>query len=406
MSNRVMTAAVAAATASLLLGGGIVRAAAPDLDPQPAVASAVQAVQPPEPATLVPVPVTVADPGTVTAPVTTIAPSTHVRHLIPGSGRHSTPQDVVVTPAPPSQASASVLQINPLDTCVSCTHAGAGSGTADAEAVAIRLLGNNISAGKSSSGQNSGALLAIPASPLLFLAVADWATSASPGATSTSHSRAALVDLIIGPSATSHQASNGHAGGGVISLAIFEATSDAAYQGSSSNGTGANNGVDLNIGNGALVILILHSDASGTSPGSAYVLGINGTKILGSDNTGPGGIPVTVPGVVGLILLQVTGSGGNGSTGNPAGNGASVGTVGDLLGQSGQTAGVLTASAVGLPGTGAPSAGTATAAPNTGGGALTAPNAGVGLGLAAALLLPAGLLLLFASLRRRANGAG
>jgi hypothetical protein len=206
---------------------------------------------------------------------------------------------------------------------------------------------------------------------------------ASPG--SSAHSRASLVDLALGP--------NGHQSGGVITLAVLEATSDAGYQGLSSGGTGANNGVDLNVGDGALVVVLLHSDASSANKGSAYVIGINGNKILGSEQTGSGGIPIAIPGVVGLILLQVNANGGAAS--------ASVGTVSDLLGQTGQTAGVLTASAVGLPGTGAPAAGTATAATAPSTGALSAPNTGMALGMSGLVLLPAGLALLFLSLRRR-----
>ena len=188
-------------------------------------------------------------------------------------------------------------------------------------------------------------------------------------------------------------------------MAVLEATSDAGYQGLSSNGAGSNNGVDINIGQGALVIILLHSDASSSNKGSAYVLGVNGTQLLSSDQTGGGGIPISVPGVVGIVLLQVGAVGGNGSNGGAAGNGAAVGTVSDLLGQAGQAAGLLTASAVGLTGTPATGTGTAVATPTTG-TALTAPATGIALGAAGLVILPAGLALLFLSLRRRRGAAG
>ncbi|HEY2702154.1 MAG TPA: hypothetical protein VGL20_00540 [Candidatus Dormibacteraeota bacterium] len=393
MSNRVLTGVAAAATATLLLGGVIARAS--DLGPAAAHVDTL-AAQPqapaPNPWVAVPVgpavavaPVIPAVPDAATAPVKALpAP---VGPAVP----HSRPHDTVTSPAPPGGATANVIQVNPIDTCISCTSASAGPGSASARATAIRLLGNDLSAGRSDSSSTSGALIAVPAAPLLSLAIADWATSASPGASSSSHSRAALVDLVVGPT--------GHSSGGLITLAVLEATSDAGYQGLSSAGNGENNGVDLNVGDGALVVVLLHSDASSTHGGSAYVVGINGTKLLGSDQTGPGGIPIAVPGVVGLILLQVSANGGAGS--------AAVGTVGDLLGQSGQAAGVLTASAVGLPGNGI-AGGTATAAANTPttGSGLTAPNTGMALGLGGLLLLPAGLVLLFVSLRRRRGSAG
>jgi len=75
--------------------------------------------------------------------------------------------------------------------------------------------------------------------------------------------------------------------------------------------------------------------------------------------------------------------------------------------QTGQAAGLLTASAVGLTGTGLPSTGTASTAtaPNTGAG-LSAPNTGMALGLSGLVILPAGLALLFLSLRRRRDATG
>ena len=43
------------------------------------------------------------------------------------------------------------------------------------QAIAVRLLGNDISGGESSGdGAHGGALLAVPANPLLALAIADW----------------------------------------------------------------------------------------------------------------------------------------------------------------------------------------------------------------------------------------
>jgi len=320
--------------------------------------------------------------------------------------------NVVVSPAPPSEATANVLSVKPLDTCVSCTNARAGYRHAHAGARAIRLLGNDISAGDSDGGRHSGALIAIPAPPLLFLAIADWDADADPGATSTSHSRASLVDLVIGPSGTSRTGHSSAVPGGAISVAVLEATSNAGYQGLSSRGSGANNGVDVNIGQGALQIIILHSDASSENKGSAYVLGINGAQILSSEQTGGSGIPVAVPGVINIVLLQVGATGGQGtpgSSGNPTGTGAAVGTVSDLLGQSGQQVGVLTASAVGLAGLQAtPNAGTppatneAPAAAAAGGAkGLKAPNTGTVLGLGGLLLLASGGGLLGLCLRRR-----
>ncbi|HEX3604746.1 MAG TPA: hypothetical protein VH134_02400 [Candidatus Dormibacteraeota bacterium] len=397
----------AVSTAGLLLFGAG-SAARADLGPPSAPVDQSQAQQPaPDPGAYAPVPSQSQNAPGTDARDSGYGPSTPQRHdATPQSRQHSTTNDTVVTPAPPSSATANVIQVNPLDTCLSCTSASAGSGSASSHATALRLLGNDISAGKvlSGTGKDSGALLAIPANPLLYLALLDWEQSTNAGATSTAHSRAALLDLAIGPTGTSKSNGKPSAPAGAITVAVLEATSDAGYQGLSSNGAGSNNGVDVNIGQGALVIILLHSDASSSNKGSAYVLGINGAQILSSDQTGGNGIPIAVPGVVGLVLLQVGATGGNGAPGT---SGAAVGTVSDLLGQSGQQAGVLTASAVGLTGLAAtPNAGTppATGAPSAasgGNGGLSSPNTGAAFGLGGLLLLLGGAGMVFASLRRR-----
>jgi hypothetical protein len=393
MLSTYLKGVAAVSTAGILLFGAG-SAARADLSPPSAPGVDSSQAQPaPDPGAYAPIPSQVQNAPGTDARDTGTGPSTPQRHDSTPQTRNSTDGDTVFTPAPPSSATANVVNANIIDTCVSCTSASAGSNTASAHATAIRLLGNDIAAGKSLSGKDdgkdSGALLAIPANPLLALALADWEEHTGGHASSSAHSRASLLDLAVGPTQSSS--------GGAITVAVLEAASDAQYQGLSSQGSGYNNGVDVNIGQGALVIILLHSDASSSNKGSAYVVGINGTQILSSDQTGNGGIPISVPGVVGLVLLQVGANGGNGSTG------AAVGTVSDLLGQSGQQAGVLTASAVGLTGLQAtPNAGTpTTGAPATGGAGLGAPNTGAAFGLGGLLLLLSGAGLAAASLRRR-----
>jgi hypothetical protein len=298
-----------------------------------------------------------------------------------------------VTPAPPGSSSANALQVNLLNTCISCTSASAGNGSASSHAIAVRLLGNDISGGESSGdGGHGGALLAVPANPLLALAIADWRVANSTTSPSTAHSRAALVDLALGPT--------GRQNGGILTVAVLEASSDASGSNLASSGSGADNGVDINAGNGMLVLLVLHSDASSNNTGSAYVVGINGQQIGSSQQTGA--VPITVPGVVGVVLLQVNASGGTASS--------RMGTAGDLFGQQGQAAGVLTAAAVGGAGVTAPPT---PAVPATGGGApleaagLGVPSAGVALGLSGLLLLVGGGVVLAVTLRRRrVEGSG
>jgi hypothetical protein len=224
------------------------------------------------------------------------------------------------------------------------------------------------------------------------VAIADWRVANSTTSPSTAHSRAALVDLALGPT--------GRQNGGILTVAVLEASSDASGSNLASSGSGADNGVDINAGNGMLVLLVLHSDASSNNTGSAYVVGINGQQIGSFQQTGA--VPITVPGVVGVVLLQVNASGGTASS--------RMGTAGDLFGQQGQAAGVLTAAAVGGAGVTVPPT---PALPATGGGAplegagLGVPSAGVALGLSGLLLLVGGGVVLAVTLRRRrVEGSG
>jgi hypothetical protein len=373
MTNRVLTGiAAAGAAASLLLGAGTVSASTTGPAPAPPSTQLSPAQQP-------------GTPDWTALPVSPNSPAL-------------TPQDntcCVIVPAAPSHATANILEINPLDTCVSCTRADAGNHDAFARARALRLLGQDISAGESHGAHDRGALLAIPANPLLALAIADWLTDTDAGPVSTARSRASLVDLSVLPMEDRDGRPRG-----AITLAVLEATSRAEHTAPQSKGYGDNNGVRLDIGDGALVVILLHSDASSENNGSAYVLGINGSKLISSDQAGGSGIPIEVPGVVGVILLKVGASGGEGS--------ASVGTASNLLGSSGQAAGVLTASGVGLAGQQAapitPQApATGAAAPATGSG-LSVPSTGMALGLSGLVVLPSGLALLLVSLRRRRRG--
>lgn len=323
--------------------------------------------------------------GAVTAPV---AP--HVS-LPPKRTTTST-----TTPPPPGNATANGAHVNPLDTCVSCTGAGAGGGSSQANATALRVLGQPLSAGSSSStSSGSGNLVALPANPLMALAIADWMTAAnSDGASSTAHSRSSLVDL-------------GLAGGQVATVAVLEAASNAAFDGSASHGSGSTNGVDLTAGNGALVVVLLHSEANSEGGRSAYIASINGTQIGGTHQDGD--IPVTIPGVITIHLLTVGANGGVA--------GAAIGSVNDVLGATGPVAQVLSSTASGTGAALAPPVSTGPQPPTTGVAGIAATNpaghgvsprvplTGVSIGAGVLLLLSGAGLLAISTRRRRLTGA-
>lgn len=318
--------------------------------------------------------------NSLTAPLVTVAPA-------PAGGVAS-----LADPpgeAPPRTASANALSIAPLDTCISCTNAAAGPDAADANATAIRILGHDVAAGDASGNQQvSGALFALPANPLLSLAIADWMASAQSSDTASSAaSRASLVDLDLGPN-----------GNEVVKLAVLEAGSNASWNASQSTGSAYTNGVNLNLGNGALVIIVLHSDADSSGTGHTYVASINGTQILNNEQVGQP-IVITVPGVITITLLQVNASGGAAS--------AAVGTVTNLLGMSGQQAGLFQVATQGSSAaqTSNPGAGVQAANTEAEAGATGVPETGVALGLAGFLLAGAGAVAVAASriTRRRSR---
>jgi hypothetical protein len=287
------------------------------------------------------------------------------------------------TPPPPGNATANGAHVNPIDSCASCTGAGADSGSSQSGATGLRVVGQTLSGGSSSStGTQSGQLIAAPANPLMALAVADWMAAAeAPG---SSHSRSALVDLGLG-------------NGQVATVAVLEAASGAGFDGAASHGTGSTNGANLTGGNGGLVLVLLHSEANSDGGRSAYLASLNGTTLGGTNQDGD--IPITVPGVITVHLLAVGANGGV--------TGAAIGSVNDVLSLPGEVASVLasTASGAGAPIAMAPlvpATGIASAlAPSPHAAGPGVPLTGISVGAAGLVLLTSGLGLLRLSARRR-----
>jgi hypothetical protein len=317
----------------------------------------------------------------------------------PGRTTPATTPQTVSVPAPASRATAKAINLEFLQTCISCTSANAASKKAHGNATAIRLLGHDISWGESvSDGSHDGALLALPINPLLNLAIADWKTvSHADGGDSTksfSHDRAALVDLaLLGDSPAES----------LLTVAILESMSNATYSDALSHGDATANGVDLTALKGALVIIVLHSETSSDHPGSSYLLSINGNKL---GEAGEDGIPITIPGVLTITLLQVGAVGGVGS--------AVIGTV-TMPGGGPESAGVVTAQSSGAaavvpaattPVTGGVAGAAAAVVPKTAASvsAVAAPSTGVNMGVGGLLLVVTGAAVAVMALRRRRAG--
>ena len=291
------------------------------------------------------------------------------------------------TNAPTATASANAVSIPPLDTCISCTNSSAGNNSATGNSEALRILGTNVSAGSSSSppdSNNSGNLVALPANPLLSLALFDWLTQSTASSTSSDgKARASALDLNLDPNGTE-----------VATLAVLEANSHSHWTPGQSSSDSSTNGVDLNLGNGALVIILLHSGSNSSTGSSAFLASINGMEIPPAGAVPQNGITITVPGVITLTLLQTTASGGS-STGL-------VAQVTNLLGMSGTQGTLLGTGASGGSAPAAPSTGTQAASTGSG---ISTPSTGIALGILGFLLIGGGLLALATSRIARRWGA-
>jgi hypothetical protein len=338
-------------------------------------------------------------PATALAPVTSLVNSvtgslfgTHA--AVPAHPASAAPVGHGIAPA--SHATGNGLRLNPLDTCISCTTSTAGHGSSTGQSQALRLLGNDLSAGQASSnGANAGSLLALPANPLLGLALADWMNNAQAnGITSLAGARSALADLNV-------------ANGQVATLAVLEGQSAASYNGSSSMGDGATNGAMLNLLNGGLGVVLLHSESSSDGNQEVYLLSLNGDKLLSSDQ-GVGGIPINIPGVIDINLLQTGAAGGLGN--------AALGSIANLLGSDGPVAGVLSTDSAGSAAVTASApiaAKAATSAPAIHSAAATGkapslrtPMTGAAFGMAGFALLFSGASVVMAMLGRRPRRIG
>lgn len=290
------------------------------------------------------------------------------------------------TDAPTANASANGLSIPPLDTCISCTKSSAGNDSSSGNSEALRILGNNVSAGSSSSppdSNKSGSLIALPANPLLSLALFDWLTKSNASSTSSDgRARASTLDLDLDPN-----------GQEIATLAVLEASSHSHWTPGQSNSDSSTNGARLNLGNGALVIILLHSASDSQNGSSAYLLSLNGTEIPPSGAVPQNGITITVPGVITLTLLQTTATGGS-ATGL-------VAQVTNLLGMGGTQGTLLGTGAAGGSAPAAPNSGTQAA--STGG--ISTPSTGIALGILGFLLIGGGLLALATSRIARRWGA-
>jgi hypothetical protein len=290
----------------------------------------------------------------------------------------------------PGSARATGVGVAPLGICVACTSAGSTPGAGHAEGTAVRVLNVDLAGGKSSGeGAQSGALLAAPANPLLSLAIAQWAAQSR--AEGSSSSKSALVALVILP--------GGHDEGGTATICVIDTGSDSHDKGRKSSSTGEL--ADADIGSGTTTAQLAHSDVSDDGQGKAYVVGVNKTELISSDQSTQG-LPVQIPGAD-VVLVHKQASDADTEAAVAA---ADAQQAAPNLGSPVADA-VLVSAASPAAGEGTavntPSTGSTPGLPATGGG-VGAPSTGTALGLGGLLLLLPGAALTALSLRRRSAG--
>ena len=209
---------------------------------------------------------------------------------------------------------------------ISHTKASAGSGATSGTANVLELGGNPPASAfggtQKGPGTSSGNLfdstqLMIPTSAL-HLQLAPWSvtnTQAGDGSSSSSSAIADLLVLTLGDTQANPSQS--------ATVKVLQSTSNANWTAGQSTSNATSDGAFVNLGgSGGLTIDLLHSDTSSTTPGSSYLISINGNTI-GSSGQANGQCALTIPGLLSLSCLTATGGLAGALT---------TGTSGDLTG--------------------------------------------------------------------------
>ena len=187
-------------------------------------------------------------------------------------------------------ASADVINIDPLATCIACTGAGAASGDSSSYSRSIKVADESIAEGESpANGYTGGNVVSLPPNPLLMLAIGTWAAdNKHDGTSSEGHSYANAGQLTVGD-------------GEIGRLTLLQARSDATRTPTGQSGCASSDGAQASLGGDRLTLVLLHSDASTNEPGHVYVAKVNDQRLMTSDQL-MGGFPLNIP-YVGTVSL-------------------------------------------------------------------------------------------------------
>ncbi|HUQ39870.1 MAG TPA: hypothetical protein VM030_06915 [Acidimicrobiales bacterium] len=202
--------------------------------------------------------------------------------------------ETVTTPAPPGVSEA--VALNVLDiVAIGHTIAKADDKNGEATANSIEIAGEAVFGGtQKGKGTQKGELLDTGETPLGQLAIAPYEATVTESSTKrTSESDAALLKLVLIDKET-------------LTLNVLHTHSKAEHNGQQSKGNTSSDGANLNLGDGSLQVVVLHSETSSEAKGnSSYVLGINDNYLLTNEDAGD--CAIEVPSVVALACLQAKG---------------------------------------------------------------------------------------------------
>ena len=93
---------------------------------------------------------------------------------------------------------------------------------------------------------------------------------------------------------------------------VLQSESHASHCGMTSKGSGSSDGATVDLGDGVLQAVVLHSEGASGAKGASYLVSINGTEIGSSEQAG-GSCALSVPSVLDLTCLTATGGDGSGN---------------------------------------------------------------------------------------------
>lgn len=204
---------------------------------------------------------------------------------------------ITSTPAPPGDASAVAASVAGI-VDIGSTSAHAGSDGAKAHATALAIGGQDVFGGESTNGTKNGELIGTGDTPLGDAELAPWTASASKSDNSSeAAAEAALAHVDIASA---------------VEIWLLHSTSAAKWSGDKSTGDSRSDGGEVNLGGGALDVLILHSEAHSGSKGKSDLVVINGNEIGSSDQVNG---QCEIPADPLLHLICLTANGGSAANG-------------------------------------------------------------------------------------------